>query len=100
MHGVAPKVIISYQHDRIGNAIKIVFSNSLHRYCFWHVRKHIVEQQIPLMNKYGDDFTIDFNLWYSSRDISICEERWRLMKEKFHIEEDSWLLKMYRLRSH
>ena len=28
-------------------------------------------------------------------------ERWRLMKEKYHIkeeEEDSWLLKMYKLR--
>jgi len=59
-------------------------------------------QQIPLMNKYGDDFAIDFNFWYSSRDISTCKERWRLMKQKYHIDEEegSWLVKMYRLHTH
>jgi len=29
------------------------------------------------MNKYGEDFFIDFNFWYSSCDISTCEERWK-----------------------
>ena len=81
MHGVAPKVIITDQNAHIGDTIKMVFSNSQHRYCFWHKRKHIVEQQIFLMNKYGDDFAIDFIFWYSSRDISTDEEQWRLMKK-------------------
>jgi len=47
MPEVAPKVIITDQDAQIGDAIKIVFSNSQHRYYFWHVRKHIAEQQIP-----------------------------------------------------
>ena len=44
------------------------------------------------MNKYGDDFFIDFNFWYSSHDIITCEERWRVMKQKYDIddEEDGW----------
>ena len=74
MYEVAPKVLISDQDAEIDDAIKIVFSNSWHRYYFRYVRKYIAEQQIPLMNKYGDDFAIDFNLWYSSHDISTCEE--------------------------
>ena len=55
------------------------------------------------MNKYGEYFASDFHLWYTSHDISTCEERWRLMNEKYHLEEegeDIWLLKMYRLRGH
>ena len=75
MHRVALKVIITDQDTQISDAIKIVFLTTRHRYCFWHVRKHIVEQQIPLMNKCEKDFVSDFHLWYTSRDISTCEER-------------------------
>ena len=88
MHRVAPKVIITDQDAHIGDAIKMVFPTTRHRYYFWHVRKHIAEQQIPLMNKYVKDFVSDFHLWYTSRDISTCEKRWRLMKEKYDIEEE------------
>ena len=73
MHVVTLKVIITDHDTQIGDAIKKVFPNCLHRYCFWHIRKHIAEQKISLMNKYGDDFSIDFNFWYSSHDISTCE---------------------------
>ena len=102
MHGVEPKLIITDQDAQIGDAIKIVFPTSRHRYCFWHVRKHIAEQQIPMANKYGEDMVSDFHAWYTSRDISTCEERWRLMSEKYQLEEEdgSWLMKMYRLRGH
>ena len=49
-----------------------------------------MEMILPLISTFG------------SHDISTCGERWRLMKEKYHIdeEEDSWLVKMYRLRTH
>ena len=87
MHGVAPKLIITDQDAQIGDAIKMVFPTTRHRYCFWHVRKHIAEQQIPMMNKYGEDMVSDFHDWYTSCDISTCEERWRLMNEKYHLEE-------------
>ena len=53
MHRVAPKVIITDQDAQIGDAIKMVFLTTRHRYYFWHVRKHIAEQQISMMNKYG-----------------------------------------------
>ena len=74
MHRVAPKVIITDQDAQMGDAIKMVFSTIRHRYYFRHVGKHIAEQEIPLMNKYGEDFASDFHLWYTSHDISTCEE--------------------------
>ena len=61
VHGVAPKVIVTDQNAQIDDAINMVFSTTQHRYYFWHVRKHIAEQQIPLMNKYGEDFVSNFH---------------------------------------
>ena len=58
MHGVVLKVIIIDQNAQIDDNIKIIFPNYRHRFYFWHIRKHIVEQQISLMNKYGDDFSL------------------------------------------
>ena len=87
MHGVAPKAIITNQDAHIGDAIKIVLPNSRHWFCFWQISKHIAEQQIPLMNKYRDNFFIDFNVRYFSCYIGTCEERWRVMKQKYDIDE-------------
>jgi len=74
MHRVVPKMIITDLDALIGDAIKMVFSTTRHRYCFWHVWKHIAEQQISLTTMYGEDFVSDFHLWYTSRDIEICEK--------------------------
>ena len=41
-----------------------------------------------MTNKYGKNFVSDFHLWYTSRDISTCEERRRLMNEKYHLDEE------------
>ncbi|XP_020266311.1 protein FAR1-RELATED SEQUENCE 5-like [Asparagus officinalis] len=40
--------------------------------------------------------------WYRASTIHACEERWKILKEKFNIDEniDSWLIRMYRLRAH
>jgi len=62
MQRVAPKAIITEHDAQIGDNIKIVFSNCWHHFYFWHIRKHIGEQQIPLMNKYGLIPTFGFAL--------------------------------------
>ncbi|XP_020270767.1 protein FAR1-RELATED SEQUENCE 7-like [Asparagus officinalis] len=48
MHGVAPKAIITDQDAQIGGAIKQVFPNTRHRFCSWHIGRHIAEQQLPM----------------------------------------------------
>ncbi|XP_020249141.1 protein FAR1-RELATED SEQUENCE 5-like [Asparagus officinalis] len=102
MHGVAPKAIITDQDAQMKKAIKIILPNTRHRFCSWHVRKHIAEQQVKLKSQYGDEMPTYFNNWYSARSISKCEERWEVMKVKFNINEgeDSWLTRMYSLREH
>ncbi|XP_020268731.1 protein FAR1-RELATED SEQUENCE 5-like [Asparagus officinalis] len=102
MHGIASKAIITDQDAQMRKAINEVLPNTRHRFCSWHIRKHIAEQQVKLMSKYGDEMPTYFNSWYYARNISKCEELWKVMKEKFGIEEDedSWLTRMYKLREH
>lgn len=102
MHGLAPKAIITDQDPQIGGAIAKVFPNTRHRFCSWHISKHIAEKEVLLKSQYGDEFSKFFNNWYRASTISKCEERWKALKEKFEIDENasSWLSKMYRLREH
>ena len=78
------------------------FPNLRHRFCSWHIGKHIAEKEVLLKNQYGDEFSKFFNNWYRASTISKCEERWKALKKKFEINENasSWLSKMYRLREH
>ncbi|XP_020262384.1 protein FAR1-RELATED SEQUENCE 5-like [Asparagus officinalis] len=102
MHGVAPKAIITDQDAQMKKAIKSILPNTHYRFCSWHVRKHIAEQQVKLKSQYGDEMPTYFNNWYSARSISKCEERFEVIKVKFNINEgeDSWLTRMYSLREH
>ncbi|XP_020250195.1 protein FAR1-RELATED SEQUENCE 5-like [Asparagus officinalis] len=52
--------------------------------------------------KYEDKISTYFDKWYRARTIHNCEERWKILKEKFNINEnvDSWLTRMYRLHAH
>ena len=96
MHGVAPKAIITDQDAQIGGAIKQVFPNTRHRFCSWHIGRHIAEQQLPMKAQYGDEISTYFDKWYRASTIHTCEERWKILKEKFNIDEnvDSWLTRM------
>ncbi|KAF5458998.1 hypothetical protein F2P56_022990 [Juglans regia] len=44
MDGIAPKAIITDQDRAMKNAIKIVFPESRHRFCLWHILKKVPEK--------------------------------------------------------
>ncbi|KAG6703132.1 hypothetical protein I3842_07G068700 [Carya illinoinensis] len=44
MDGIAPKAIITDQDRAMKNAIAIVFPESRHRFCFWHILKKVPEK--------------------------------------------------------
>lgn len=99
MHGIAPAAIITDQDALIREAIKIVFPNTRHRFCPWHICKQISEQQVPLKAQYGEDFPTYFVSWYQARTVSQCEQLWEATKKKFEIDENAecWLSEMYKL---
>ncbi|XP_020269470.1 protein FAR1-RELATED SEQUENCE 5-like [Asparagus officinalis] len=102
MHGVEPGAIITDQDRAMCNAIHSVFPMTRHRYCFWHMQKHITDHLPTLVSRYGEQFQRYWGLWCNSSSIEQCEGYWLEMKEKFDINEegDGWLQNVYKYREH
>ncbi|XP_077223049.1 protein FAR1-RELATED SEQUENCE 5-like [Tasmannia lanceolata] len=81
------------------NAIKNVFPNTRHRFCSWHITKHLVEH-VPAMREADGDFPKDYYRWYNTGDIDECEMEWGRLCLKYKIDENDWLSKMWELRIH
>ncbi|XP_020245275.1 protein FAR1-RELATED SEQUENCE 5-like [Asparagus officinalis] len=102
MNGVAPHAIITDQDKGICNVIQRVFPNTRHRYCKWHLGKHMVDHLLSLQQLHGEEFANYFNRWWHSKTIETCIQQWDELKEKFNIKEneEGWLQTMYRNRTH
>nr|XP_043639927.1 protein FAR1-RELATED SEQUENCE 5-like [Erigeron canadensis] len=97
MYDCPPISIITDQDMAMGKAIQKVFPNSRHRFCAWHIRKHVIEHLQPLRSRLFD-FKDTYNKWVKSQNISDIEAGWEVLKEKYNIDDDTWLGKMYKLR--
>ncbi|XP_020258888.1 protein FAR1-RELATED SEQUENCE 5-like [Asparagus officinalis] len=102
MHGIEPDAIITDQDRAMCNAIHSVFPTTRHRYCYWHMQKHIIDHLPTLVSRYGEQFQRYWGLWCNSSSIEQCEGYWVEMKEKFDINEegDGWLQTVYKCREH
>ncbi|XP_020262820.1 protein FAR1-RELATED SEQUENCE 5-like [Asparagus officinalis] len=102
MHGIEPGAIITDQDRATCNAIHSVFPTTRHRYCYWHMQKHIIDHLPTLVSRYGEQFQRYWGLWCNSSSIEQCEGYWVEMKEKFDINEEGegWLQTIYKCREH
>ncbi|XP_020262557.1 protein FAR1-RELATED SEQUENCE 5-like [Asparagus officinalis] len=102
MHGIEPGAIITDQDRAMCNAIHSVFPTTRHRYCYWHMQKHIIDHLPTLVSRYGEQFQRYWGLWCNSSSIEQCEGYWVEMKEKFDINEEGegWLQTVYKCREH
>ncbi|KAF5477025.1 hypothetical protein F2P56_003704 [Juglans regia] len=77
MDGIAPKAIITDQDRAMKNAIGIVFPNTRHRFCLWHILKKVPEK----LGSYGSYKTGMKNTLmkcvYDSQSIDEFETSWR-----------------------
>ncbi|XP_077226243.1 protein FAR1-RELATED SEQUENCE 5-like [Tasmannia lanceolata] len=99
MFGKAPGCIITDMDIAMRNAIRTIFPNTRHRFCSWHIQRHLVEH-IAHMRDSDSEFNKDYNRWYFKKNIHKCEEEWGKFEQKYGIEENSWLCNMWQLRSH
>ncbi|XP_020263288.1 protein FAR1-RELATED SEQUENCE 5-like [Asparagus officinalis] len=102
MHGIEPGAIITDQDRAMCNAIHSVFPTTRHRYCYWHMQKHIINHLPTLVSRYGEQFQRYWGLWCNSSSIEQCEGYWVEIKEKFDINEEGegWLQTVYNCREH
>ncbi|KAI3864027.1 hypothetical protein MKW98_031619 [Papaver atlanticum] len=96
MNGVAPGGIITDQASAMKIAIEIVFKDTKHRWCLWHIMKKIPEK----LRRYDNYVRIKSRMKkvvYDSQCPAEFEERWSEMLEKYEsLKQNKWLSKLYR----
>ncbi|XP_077232563.1 protein FAR1-RELATED SEQUENCE 5-like [Tasmannia lanceolata] len=99
MFDKAPGCIITDMDGAMRNAIRRVFPNTRHRFCKWHIDKHLIEH-VPASRDENGEFSKDYNRWYYKRSRSDSEKELKKLTEKYNINERHWLGKMWELREH
>ncbi|XP_042952232.1 protein FAR-RED IMPAIRED RESPONSE 1-like [Carya illinoinensis] len=100
MNGEAPKAIITDQDRAMKNAISLVFPNSRHRSCLWHILKKLPEKlgshgayKIGLKSQL-------LNCVYDSDTIEEFEGSWEVLITKYNLQENAWLKSLYAERTY
>jgi transposase-like protein len=86
-------------HDRaMKNAIAIVFPETQHRYCLWHIMRKFPE-------KFGAHANFDaiknalHGCLYDSKTCEEYEENWKNLLESHHLHDNAWLRGLYNERT-
>ncbi|XP_034225566.1 protein FAR-RED IMPAIRED RESPONSE 1-like [Prunus dulcis] len=94
MSGLAPCGIITYQDRAMKNAIEIVFPNTRHRWCLWHIMKKLHEKLKSYKHYESIKFALE-NIVYDSLTNIEFEDRWKEMIEKYELQSNDWLRGLY-----
>ncbi|KAJ3698743.1 hypothetical protein LUZ61_002448 [Rhynchospora tenuis] len=99
MYGKHPKAIITDQDLAMKKAINIVFPNTVHRSCQWHVMRKAREQ---LGSLYGKKPTFAEELGWvinGSLTVSEFENAWAAMIDKHKVQSNKHLNNMFKKRA-
>ncbi|KAG2705199.1 hypothetical protein I3760_05G041300 [Carya illinoinensis] len=100
MNGEAPKAIITDQDRAMKNAISLVFPNSRHRFCLWHILKKLPEK-LGSHGAYKTGLKSQLlNCVYDSDTIEEFEGSWEVLITKYNLQENAWLKSLYAERTY
>ena len=70
-------------------AISVVWPNSTHRLCGWHIEQNLV------CNIHDDTVKAEFRIFmYDLCSIEEIERKWQAFFETYDVTEDSWIYQM------
>lgn len=81
------------------NAIQIVFPNTKHKLCLWHILKKLSEKSGYHVDKENIFFTIH-RLVYNSQTGPEFEEGCGVMIDANKLHDNDWLAELYGNRDH
>ncbi|XP_042952209.1 protein FAR1-RELATED SEQUENCE 5-like [Carya illinoinensis] len=100
MDGIAPKAIITDQDRAMKNAIALVFPNTRHRFCLWHILKKVPEK----LGSYGSYKTgmkgALMKCVYDTQRVDEFEKCWDELLTTYNLHENAWLQSLYVEREH
>ncbi|XP_020262716.1 protein FAR1-RELATED SEQUENCE 5-like [Asparagus officinalis] len=98
MDGCAPQGIITDQARSMKNAIEIVFPNTRHRWCLWHIMKKLSEK----LGRYTEYEAISSTMKgvvYDTQSPQEFEIQWNEMVDMYGLEDYDWLCELYEERN-
>ncbi|XP_022841930.1 protein FAR1-RELATED SEQUENCE 5-like [Olea europaea var. sylvestris] len=99
IHYHAPHGIITDQDRAMQNAIQVVFPNTKHRLCLWHILKKLPEKFGYQVDK-GSIFGDIHGLVYDSQSTGEFEDGWRTIIDTYELHDNDWLSGLYENRGH
>ncbi|KAF5447084.1 hypothetical protein F2P56_032662 [Juglans regia] len=95
MDGKAPNAIITDQDRAMKNVIAIVFPNTRHRYCLWHILRKVPEK-LGSHGQYKCGLKSKLlSCVYDSLTIEEFENSWKSLNDTFNLHENAWLQSLY-----
>ncbi|XP_010266716.1 PREDICTED: protein FAR1-RELATED SEQUENCE 5-like [Nelumbo nucifera] len=98
MGGKKPKTILIDDDAAMVNAINLVLPESHHQLCVWHIFQNARKHLSDVFEKFKT-FSKDFgSCLYDYEDVSEFENAWENMINKYNIQDNDWLQKLYSKR--
>ncbi|XP_042950039.1 protein FAR-RED IMPAIRED RESPONSE 1-like [Carya illinoinensis] len=91
MDGIAPKVIITDQDRAMKNAIVIVFLNTQHRFCLWHILKKVPEKLSSYASYKIGMKNLLMKCVYDRQSVEEFETAWAQLIIMYNLYENAWL---------
>ncbi|KAJ4809530.1 Protein FAR1-RELATED SEQUENCE 5 [Rhynchospora pubera] len=99
MYDKHPLAIITDQDKAMKSAIKIVFPNTIHRCCKWHIMRK-ARENLATLYRLNPTFQPELELIINcSKTILEFENNWAAMIEKYKLKENNHLKNMYEMRT-
>ncbi|XP_042965407.1 protein FAR1-RELATED SEQUENCE 5-like [Carya illinoinensis] len=100
MDGIAPKAIITNQDRVMKNAIALVFPETRHRFCLWHILKKVPEKLGSYVAYKSGLKTGLMKCVYDTQSSEDFEKCWAEFINTFELHENAWLNSLYAERDH
>ena len=97
MGGKAPSFIVT-DEDASMRAVDIVFPNTTHRLCMWHIMKKLPDKIDANLLRDDEFRTMVNSCVWGSETIEEFESRWQAWITKYHLEGNEWLQGRYLIR--
>ncbi|XP_042969004.1 protein FAR1-RELATED SEQUENCE 5-like [Carya illinoinensis] len=100
MDGIAPKSIITNQDRAMKNAIAIVFPETRHTFCLWHILKKVPEKLGSYATYKSGLKTQLMKCVYDTQTIEEFGKCWAEFISTYELQENGWLESLYAEREH
>ena len=98
MSGKEPKTIFTDQCAAIIKAIGMVFLNTIHRLCLWHLYQNAAKHLSHVIANHPQFLAELKECVYEERSVEYFEMKWHDLLVKYRLQENSWINAMFKFR--